>query len=506
MKVLSAVVLLLICLCYSQQSHAQETAAYSESGEALVMSDTVILRDPHFSVRALHAWTTEMQDTVIRKDPRFVIQSLHAWTTEMQDTTIQKEPGFIVRDYEAAARKEAESHLTKRELYVKRMKDSLSAFGAALLHTADMQDTVISLDSRFVVRPLLPWPSEMQDTIIRRETTFVVGEVYTKTDELKRAGEMQDTTIAIDSSFPVMAVYAYKDRYDAIRDSIVRSMAQASKMSDSTIVLEPEFVVKNIYLERDELDNQKELLAMPAKMQDTVVGLDPSFAIRDLYPVKDSLDALRDSLTVVMKQQFKDSVANHWAGWNQYQILPTHAYPIVVAKSAGGKTKSDVSYDVADFSLYLNGELVHPAESDHEFFQANCLSFKYDDTLLLNSGLGFSVGIGVAIKIYKDKFTSSLHANTRNQLVYKQSEDDSIYLRSINTQPVTQTLKLETDPAYASSGSILLGEYTATYKRFFQKNDEGEDESRKYTVKIFFRCRVTGGINSLKTINERAGK
>jgi hypothetical protein len=144
--------------------------------------------------------------------------------------------------------------------------------------------------------------------------------------------------------------------------------------------------------------------------------------------------------------------------------------------------------------LYLNDELVRPPKSEDDFFAAGFVAFNYNDTVLLNSGLGSKVGVGVGIKIIQERFTSSLHANMRNEEIYKMSEDDSIDQRNINAEPSSQSLKLRSDPAYGSD--ILIGEYQATYKTFYQKNEEGQDEERKYSVKIVFRCRVSGGINN----------
>ena len=69
-------------------------------------------------------------------------------------------------------------------------------------------------------------------------------------------------------------------------------------------------------------------------------------------------------------------------------------------------------------------------KSEMGFFAAACLAFKSDDTLLLNSGLGFKVGVGVGIKIFQGKFTSSLHANKGNNEVFKLSEDDNAYKKT----------------------------------------------------------------------------
>jgi hypothetical protein len=128
------------------------------------------------------------------------------------------------------------------------------------------------------------------------------------------------------------------------------------------------------------------------------------------------------------------------------------------------------------------------------FFAAGCLAFISDDTLLLNSGLGFKVGVGVGIKIFQGKFTSILHANTGNQPVFKLSEDDIEYKKNLHVEPVSQSLKLRSDPAYG--GDVIIGEYQATYKKFYEKTDGGDNDEKKYNVRIIFRCRVSGGINN----------
>lgn len=67
---------------------------------------------------------------------------------------------------------------------------------------------------------------------------------------------MQDTTIALNPSFKVRNVYARKDRYDAIRDSIRASLVWNSKMHDTIILKEPLFIVTDVYAERDSLEGQ----------------------------------------------------------------------------------------------------------------------------------------------------------------------------------------------------------------------------------------------------------
>ena len=61
----------------------------------------------------------------------------------------------------------------------------------------------------------------------------------------------------------------------------------------------------------------------------------------------------------------------------------------------------------------------------------------------LNSGLGFKVGVGVGIKIIEGHFTGTLHANANNKQVFKLYKEDSVYLKSVTVEPVTQSLKLQ---------------------------------------------------------------
>ncbi len=186
--------------------------------------------------------------------------------------------------------------------------------------------------------------------------------------------------------------------------------------------------------------------------------------------------------------------------WKAYRVQPAHSYALNSGKLFHNKKKAGLENNLADFYLYRNGELVKPPKKfQHDFFPAGCLCFKYDDTLLLNSGLGSSVGIGVGIKIYGGKFTGSLHANNQNKLVYKQSLDDSIYLESILEEPVSQSLKLYRNPSFAA-GEVIIGEYHAIYKKFYQKNSHDKDQIRRYEVRIIFKCRVTGGVDSMKTL------
>ncbi len=225
-------------------------------------------------------------------------------------------------------------------------------------------------------------------------------------------------------------------------------------------------------------------------------------AIRDSVFIADSLKAIATALADSINT---DSINRHWIGWRKYQVKPGESYTLFSKRVLKGKSKTELQYNVADFYLYLNGELVKPPKTGYNFFAAGCLSFKYDDTLLLNSGLGFKVGVGVGIKIIQGRFTSALHANIHNQEVYKLTKDDSVYLKNITIEPISQTLKLQTAPTY-SADEIIVGEYRATYKKFYQKNENDDDEERQYVVRIVFRCRVSGGIDSIKTLGGAGSK
>ena len=65
---------------------------------------------------------------------------------------------------------------------------------------------------------------------------------------------------------------------------------------------------------------------------------------------------------------------------------------------------------------------------------------------------------------------------------------------SLIVEPVSQSLKLRSDPAYG--GDVIIGEYQAIYRKFYQKMDDGDNDEKRYNVRIIFRCRVSGGINN----------
>ena len=225
-------------------------------------------------------------------------------------------------------------------------------------------------------------------------------------------------------------------------------------------------------------------------------------AIRDSVFTADSLKVIATALADSINA---DSISRHWIGWKKYLVKPGESYNLFSKRVLKGKSKTELQYNIADFYLYLNGTLVRPPKTGYNFFAAGCLSFKYDDTLLLNSGLGFKVGVGVGIKIIQGRFTSALHANIHNQEVYKLSKDDSVYSKSVTIEPLSQTLKLQNAPTY-SADEIIVGEYRATYKKFYQKNENDDDEERQYVVRIVFRCRVSGGIDSIKTLGGASSK
>ncbi len=70
--------------------------------------------------------------------------------------------------------------------------------------------------------------------------------------------------------------------------------------------------------------------------------------------------------------------------------------------------------------------------------------------------------------------------------------------------PVTQSLKLFSEPQNRQD-DVIVGEYQASYGKFYEKNEDDQDEVRKYTVKIICRCRASGGIDSIKSEDSTGG-
>jgi len=482
MKFINVVVFFLVIFLSGQSSFSQDSAAQIQPALETQMLDTTIVLDASFKIRNVYA-RKDRYDAI-----RDSIKAALIWSSKMHDTVIVLDPSFIVENI-YAERDSIEAIVDPLTAKRIAMRDSLNAIGLALMHAADMQDTTIGLDPSYILRDVYAKKDSLRAIKDSVRALFV------------QASQMQDTVIEIDPAFVVREIYAKKDRLDAIDDSIRASLAQAAQMQDTVIELESSFKVRNLYVARDRSDAIRDSIARPTIMQDTLIVLDPDFIVRDLYPAKDSLDVIRDSINLVMytlkaraDSVYADSVHRHWAGWKKYEVQPSMTYTLNSQKILKAKSKAALQYNIADFYLYLNGELVRSAKSAMGFFAAGCLAFVSDDTLLLNSGLGFKVGVGVGIKIFQGKFTSILHANTGNEEVYKLSEDDDLYKKSLVVDPVTQSLKLRSDPAYG--GDIITGEYQATYKKFYQKRDDGDNDERRYNVKIIFRCRVSGGINN----------
>jgi len=476
MKILS-VVLCLLGFFFSQSSFAQDTTIINKPDPAVQMQDTSIFMEPAFVVRNRYA-------------ARDSIMAYRFWASKMRDTTIEIDPAFIVlNEYHERDSIDAlyGGFASRRDSLVHAFNDSLSAIGNALLHTADMQDTTIALNPAFIVSEVYAGKDRLDSA--KSEARAV----------LARAAAMQDTTVNMDPSFLIIERYANKDRYDAFRDSVWAMLEQAAVMQDTTILMDPRFIVRKEYAAKDKLAATLDSLAWPTIMRDTIVNQDPSFVIQDLYPRKDYRDSARESQLAFADSVYSDSVNRHWAGWKNYEVQPHYNYLLNAQKILKGRTKSNLEYNIADFYLYLNGDPVKPDKSEDIFFAAACLAFKYDDTLLLNSGLGLKMGIGVGIKIVQGKFISSLHANRHNEEIYKENEDDSVYKKNIVLDPNTQSLKLQFEPSYQSD-EIITGEYQADYKKFYQKNEGGQDEARQYTVRIIFRCRVTGGLDTIKSL------
>ena len=481
MKILPAVVLFLGCFFSVYSSFSQDTAIQNQPAPETLMQDTTIALNPSFKVRNVYA-RKDRYDAI-----RDSIRASLVWSSKMHDTVVLRDPLFVVTNVYAEKDSLAslEDQPSKRDSLVRAMKDSLNTLGYILMHTADLQDTIINLDPNFKVR----------DVYARKDSLNAIRDSLRAI--LVQAATMQDTSIDLDPSFRVRNVYADKDSLTAISDSVRASLVQAASMQDTTVALEQSFIVRNNYAETDRLQAIRDSIARPTIMQDTVIAIDASFVVRDLYPLKDSLDVIRDSLTARNDSLYSDSVRLHWAGWKDFEVEPGRSFTVGSKTMLKGKTKSELQYNIADFYLFLNGEPVLPPTPGTDFFAAACLGFKYDDTLLLNSGLGSKVGVGVGIKIIQGKFTSTLHANTHNTQIYKLSPDDSVYITSVIAKPSTQSLVLKYYPD-GSHEEILTGEYQATYNRFYQKTEDGDDEPRRYTVRIIFRCRVSGGLNSFK--------
>ena len=482
MKILSVVASFLVILLSCQSSFSQDSSAQIQAVPATQMLDTTIALDPSFKIKNFYA-RKDRYDAISDS-----IKASLVWSAKMHDTVIVLNPGFVVENVYAekdSLEEIAEQIASKRTAF----RDSLNAIGNALMRAADMQDTAIALDPSFKIREFYAKKDSLQ--VIRDSLRALMVE----------ASQMQDTVIEMEAAFMVRDKYSNKDKADAIVDSIRTALEEAAQMQDTVIALERSFVVRYAYAAVDRSDAIRDSLARPTIMQDTVISLDPNYMVRDLYTIKDSLDIIRDSLSAVnialtatADSVSADSVRRHWAGWKKYDVQPSLSYTLNSQKLLKAKSKAALQYNIADFYLYLNGELVRSPKSEMGFFAAGCLAFISDDTLLLNSGLGFKVGVGVGIKIFQGKFTSILHANTGNQQVFKLSEDDNEYKKNLIVEPVSQSLKLRSDPAYG--GDVIIGEYQATYKKFYQKMDDGDNDEKRYNVRIIFRCRVSGGINN----------
>ncbi len=482
MKILSAVVFFLVLFLSGQKSYSQDSAMQIQPAWETLMHDTTITLEPAFKVKNYYA-RKDRYDAI--KDS---IRASLIWSAKMHDTVIVLDPNFVV-DNVYAERDSLDAIVDPYTAKRIAIRDSINAIGAALMRAADLQDTTIGLDPAFLI----------YNRYARKDSLQAIRDSARKL--MVQASQMQDTVIEMEAGFAVKNYYASKDEADALRESIRASIAQAATMQDTVIAIETSFVVKDLYANLDKRKAVLDSIARPTIMQDTIIALDPGYIVRDLYPLKDSMDIIRDSLHVIQlalnaraDSLSADSVRQHWAGWKKYEVQPGISYAMNSEKVLKAKSKAVLQYNIADFYLYLNGELVRSPKSEMGFFAAGCLAFVSDDTLLLNSGLGFKAGVGVGIKIYQGRFRSSLHANIGNIAVFKMSEDDADYKKSLTVEPVSQTLKLRSDPAYG--GDVIIGEYLATYRKFYQKMDDGDNDEKRYNVKIIFRCHVSGGINN----------
>jgi hypothetical protein len=185
--------------------------------------------------------------------------------------------------------------------------------------------------------------------------------------------------------------------------------------------------------------------------------------------------------------------------WNAYSISnKINQSNLNSKKLFRDKTKAgSLENNIANFYLYKNAVLVKPTgESGRDFYAAGCLCFKFNDTLLFSSGLGRSAGVGIGLKIYNDQFSSTLHVNSGNALVYKLNKDDSDYVDDLNVEPLYQSLKLMQKPN--GSGEIMVGEYHGTFRNFYQRGPKsGRVYIRKYSITLIFKCKITG-IDSIR--------
>jgi hypothetical protein len=482
MKIPSAVVFFLVLFLSGHRSFSQDSAMQIQPAWETQMHDTTVALEPAFKIRNYYA-RKDRYDAI--KDS---IKASLIWSAKMHDTVIVLDPNFVV-DNVYAERDSLDAIVDPYTAKRIAIRDSINAIGAALMRAADLQDTTIGLDPSYIIR----------DRYARKDSLQAIRDSVRKL--MVQASQMQDTVIEMEAGFTVKNYYASKDKADAMIDSIRTSIAEAARMQDTIIVMETSFKVRDLYANLDKRKAALDSIARPTIMQDTVIALDPGYIVRDLYPLKDSMDIIRDSIKTIQlayneraDSLHSDSVRLHWAGWKKYEVQPGISYALNSEKVLKAKSKAALQYNIADFYLYLNGELVRSPKSDMGFFAAGCLAFVSDDTLLLNSGLGFKAGVGVGIKIYQGRFRSILHANIGNLAVFKMSEDDEEYKKSLIVEPVSQSLKLRSDPAYG--GDVITGEYQATYRKFYQKMDDGDNDEKRYNVRIIFRCRVSGGINN----------
>ena len=476
MKILPVAVLFLSGFFIGLTSIAQNLIVQNASTPESIMLDTAIELDPGFKIRDLYS----VKDS---------ITAYRNWASKMRDTSVVMDPSFTIRNVYSVKDSIAAlygGYPSRRDSLIHAIHDSLSAIGNALLHTADMQDTLIARDPLFKIHEVYANKNRADASRDSLRALLIL------------AASMQDTIMLADPAFVISERYAGKDRYDVFRDSVWAELAAAAKMQDTVIRIEPSFIIAKRYQAKDRLEAYNDSIAWPTLMHDTVIAKDPSFPVKDVYPLKDYRDSAMMALNAYADSVYSDSVNKHWAGWKNFEVEPDYLYTLYSQRVLKGHSKAELQYNVADFYLYLNGEPVKPENSDNNYFPAGCLAFEYNDTLLLNSGLGFKLGIGVGIKIIQGKFSGSLHANKHNQEIYKDKEEDTVYKKSIEIEPNTQSLKLQYEPTYHSK-EIITGEYQASFRNFYEKNEEGLDEVRHYTIRIVFRCRVTGGLDSLKS-------
>jgi hypothetical protein len=181
--------------------------------------------------------------------------------------------------------------------------------------------------------------------------------------------------------------------------------------------------------------------------------------------------------------------------WKNYRVSRVIDTSHLSAKKLFRDSNQVAAFEnnIAQFYLYRNGRQVLPPKGKIKtaFFPAACLGFKFEDTLMMNCGLGRLEGLGVGMKIFQNQFDGILHVNSKNENVYKLHKRDSVYINDLNAGAVSQSMKLLQAPTF-SSGEIIIGEYNAVYHTIYKRTKDGKDFALQYKVRVLFKCKVTG--------------